>query len=84
MALGQRQNSICGSDRRGKSDQGGEIVEHGKSGRALGDCGETASGGAAGEIEVGQGTLAIGSGGETVGWATMSRRQRKAWLRGRK
>ena len=48
------------------------------------DCGETASGGAAGEIEVGQGTSAIGSGGETVGWATMSRRQRKAWLRGRK
>ena len=68
----------------GTVDQGGEIAEHGKSGRALGDCGETESDGAVGVTVAGQGTSAIGSGGETVGWATMSRRQRKAWLRGRK
>ena len=53
----------------GTADQGGEIAEHGKSGRALDDCGETASGGAAGEIEVGQGAGIYGGSSDTIGGA---------------
>jgi hypothetical protein len=53
----------------GTADRGGEIAEHGKSGRALGDCGETASGGAAGEIEVGQGAGIYGGSSDTIGGA---------------
>jgi len=53
----------------GTADQGGEIAEHGKSGRALDDCGGTANGGAAGEIEVGQGAGIYGGSSDTIGGA---------------
>ena len=56
MVMGPGTETSGGSSdtKVGTVDQGGEIAEHGKSGRALDDCGETASGGAAGEIEVGR------------------------------
>ena len=53
----------------GAADQGGEIAEHGKSGRALGDSGETASNGAAGEMVVGQDIGIYGNSCETIGGA---------------
>ena len=73
--------------RVGAADQGGEIGELDESGRASGIRGENASDEAvaAGDMVAGQRMSGEGEGGrEAAVWATMSRRQRKAWRRGRK
>ena len=87
-------SGISGGDsdtRVGAANQGGEIGELDESGRALGIRGENACDEAlaagdlvAGETGATQGTSGDGDGGGVAAaWATMSRRQRKAWLRGR-
>ena len=81
---------ISGSNddaRVGAADPGVVIGELDKSGRALSIWDEHASDEAvsAGETGATQGTSGDGDGGGgAAAWATMSRRQRKAWLRGRK
>ncbi len=75
----------------GSVDQGGDIAEHGKSGRALGDCGETVSDEVveAGEIAAGQEESGSCKGSEApvrgelqekpAEWDSMTPSQQRTW-----
>ena len=93
MVVGPGMETSGGSNdtKVGTADRGGEIAEHGKSGRALGDRGETASdeGVEAGEIAAGQEESGSCKGSEApvrgelqekpAEWDSMTPSQQRTW-----